>query len=110
MTPFFYLPLAMIARATDRGLAKHIQFLKEENKGREARILGVIRTSPDERERLLKFGKASERAIEELLIIVCPSTFYRWLRSFLSRRQHHFCAARSLPAFDNELSGRCLLV
>ncbi|WP_437222107.1 hypothetical protein SH661x_002634 [Planctomicrobium sp. SH661] len=62
------------------GRPKYIQFLKEENKILRARVPGQIHTKPAERERLIKFGKAIGRAIEELLTIVSPSTFYRWLR------------------------------
>ncbi|WP_437222469.1 hypothetical protein SH661x_002794 [Planctomicrobium sp. SH661] len=80
MSLIFHPLLALIASATDRELAKYIQFLKEENKILRARVPGVIHTRPEERERLLKFGKAIGRAIEELLTIVSPSTFYRWLR------------------------------
>jgi putative transposase len=39
-----------------------------------------VHTRPSERERLLKLGKALGRAIEELITIVSPSTFYRWIR------------------------------
>jgi hypothetical protein len=35
---------------------------------------------PKERERLLKLGKVIGRAIEELITIVAPATFYRWVR------------------------------
>jgi len=41
---------------------------------------GQVHTRRDERERLIKFGKALGRAVEELITIVSPSTFYRWLR------------------------------
>jgi hypothetical protein len=44
------------------------------------RIKGEIHTRPDERQRLLEFGRSLGRAIEELITIVSPSTFYRWLR------------------------------
>jgi hypothetical protein len=33
-----------------------------------------------EREVLLKYGRVLDRAIEELITIVTPSTFYRWIR------------------------------
>ena len=72
--------LALIASATDKELAKYVQFLKEENKILRARVPGQIHTRPGERERLLKYGKALGRAIEELITIVTPATFYRWLR------------------------------
>jgi hypothetical protein len=60
--------------------AQYVQFLKEENKILRARGPGSIPTRPEERERLIKFGKTIGRAIEELLTIVGPSAFYQWLR------------------------------
>lgn len=78
-TKLFHPLLAMIASATDRELAKQVQYLKEENKILRARIPGQIHTKPAERERLVKFGKLIGKAIEELISIVSPSTFYRWL-------------------------------
>ncbi|MCA9076583.1 MAG: DDE-type integrase/transposase/recombinase [Planctomycetaceae bacterium] len=73
--------LAMIASATDRELAKYVEFLKEENRILRARVPGKqVHTKPHERERLLKLGRSLGRAVEELITIVSPSTFYRWLR------------------------------
>jgi putative transposase len=76
----FHPLLAMIASATNNELAKYVEYLKEENKILRARIPGQIHTKPEERARLLKFGKVIGRAIEELMTIVSPSTFYRWVR------------------------------
>lgn len=80
MPQIFHPLLALIASATDKELAKYVQFLKEENKILRARVPGQIHTKPEERQRLLKFGKALGRAVEELLTIVSPATFYRWVR------------------------------
>jgi len=80
-TPKLFHPLlALIASATDKELAKYVQYLKEENKILRARIPGQVHTRSAERERLLKFGKPLGRAIEELITIVSPKTFYRWVR------------------------------
>ena len=68
----FHPLLAMIASATNNELAKYVEYLKEENKILWARIPGQVHTKPAERERLLKFGKAIGRAIEELMTIVSP--------------------------------------
>ena len=77
----FHPFLALIASATDRELAKYVQYLKEENKILRARVPGKqIHTTPAERTRLLELGKPLGRAIEELITIVKPSTFYRWCR------------------------------
>ena len=80
MPQIFHPLLALIASATNNELAKYVEYLKEENKILRARIPGQVHTKPAERERLLKFGKVIGRAIEELMTIVSPNTFYRWVR------------------------------
>jgi len=80
MNQIFHPLLALIASATDSELAKYVEYLKEENKILRARIPGQVHTKPAERERLLKYGKVIGRAIEELITIVSPATFYRWVR------------------------------
>jgi len=81
MTQLFHPLLALIATATNNQLAKYVEYLKQENKTLRARNPGQIHTTPAERERLLKFGKPIGRAIEELITIVTPGTFYRWVRA-----------------------------
>jgi putative transposase len=76
----FHPLLALIASASNNELAKYVEFLKEENRILRARVPGQIHTKPDERSRLLKLGKALGQAIEELITLVAPSTFYRWCR------------------------------
>ena len=76
----FHPLLALIASASNNELAKYVEFLKEENKILRARVPGQIHTKPDERRRLVKLGKALGQAIEELITLVAPSTFYRWCR------------------------------
>jgi putative transposase len=77
----------LIASATDKELARYIEYLKEENKILRARIPGQIHTRVEERERLLKLGRPLGKAIEELISIVTPSTFYRWCREGVSKKQ-----------------------
>ena len=81
MTKLFHPLLALIASATEHELAKYVEYLKEENKILRARIPGQFHTTPEERERLIKFGKPLGRAIESLITIVKPATFYRWCRT-----------------------------
>ena len=76
----FHPLLALIASATNNELTRYVEFLKEENKILRARVPGQIHTKPDERSRLVKLGKALGQAIEELITLVAPSTFYRWCR------------------------------
>ena len=70
----------MIASATENELAKYVEYLKAENRILRARIPGEIHTRVAEREILLKYGRVIGRAIEELITIVTPATFYRWIR------------------------------
>jgi putative transposase len=80
MSKLFRPLLKLIASATDRELAKYVEYLKEENKILRARLPGQIHTKPEERKRLIKFGKPLGRPFEELITIVSPKTFYRWCR------------------------------
>ena len=80
VSKIFHPLLALIASATDRELVKYVEYLKEENKILRARLPRQIHTRNHERERLLKFGKVIGRAIEELMTVVSPATFYRWFR------------------------------
>jgi len=80
MNRIFHPLLALIASATDRELARYVEFLKTENQILRSRINGQIHTRPHEREKLVSLGKKIGRAVEELITIVHPSTFYRWLK------------------------------
>ena len=80
MYTLFHSLVTLLATATDSQLRRSIQFLKEENAILRARLPAEIHTLPGERERLLKFGLPLGKAIEELITIVTPSTFYRWRR------------------------------
>lgn len=82
----FHPLLALIASATESELAKYVEYLKEENRILRARLPKEVHTRKGERERLLKFGKLLGRAIEELITIVTPATFYRWMREEKSGR------------------------
>ena len=80
MTKLFHPLLALIASASDSHLRRQVRYLKEENQILRARIPGQVHTRREERDRLLKFGLPLGAAIEELISIVTPGTFYRWRR------------------------------
>ncbi len=65
MAKLFHPLLTMIASATDRELAKQVQFLKDENKILRSRLSGEVHTRPEERQRLLEFG--------QIRLFGCPS-------------------------------------
>lgn len=81
MNKIFHPLLALIASSTNSELANYVEYLKHENKILRARLPAQIHTTPAERKTLLKFGKRIGRAIEELITIASPATFYRWLRA-----------------------------
>ena len=80
MTKLFHPLLTLIASATDKELAKYVEYLKHENKILRTRLPRLFHTTYVERQTLLKYGKVIGRAIEELVTIVSPATFYRWVR------------------------------
>ena len=83
MTRLCHPFLALIATSADRELTPCIEYLEEENKILRARIPGQVHTKPEERKRLLKLGQVLRKAFEELVTIVKPATFYRWIRDEL---------------------------
>ena len=80
MSKLFHPLLTLISTVTDRQLAHHIEYLKEENRILRERIPKQIHTTPGERARLLKLGKRLGKGIDSLIGIVAPSTFHRWVR------------------------------
>ena len=81
MSKLFHPLLVLIATATDRQLARHVQYLKEENRILRARLPKRIVVTARERQRLLRFGRPVGSAIRELITIVTAATFARWLRA-----------------------------
>lgn len=88
-----YLPVTLLTRATYVELTGQIQYLKTENEVLRARLPQHIRTTPAERTKLLKFGKVLRPAIKDLITIVSPQTFARWVREeakyLMPRPIHH---------------------
>jgi len=72
--------MVLLAKATDRELARMVSYLKEENRILRARLPEHINTTPRERERLLRFGRKLGKAIHSVVTIVTPGTFLCWLR------------------------------
>jgi putative transposase len=79
--------LLYLAATTDRELARMIEFLKEENRILRGKLPGRITVTHKERQRLIKFGRGLGTAIRELITIVSPRTFARWLSGETVRRK-----------------------
>ena len=80
--------LILLAQATDRELARQVQYLKNENQILRARLPTLIMTTPTERARLLKYGRPIGAAINQLITIVVPGTFHRWVREAKGHKRH----------------------
>lgn len=68
-----------LASASDRQLAKYVEYLKAENRILRERLPRQIRLTPRERNRLVRLGRKLGPAIKDLIGIVSPRTFLRWL-------------------------------
>jgi putative transposase len=69
----------MLASLTRQELARQVQFLKAENQILRSKLPARITVTPEERRRLIKAGRKLGAAIRELISIVQPATFVRWL-------------------------------
>ncbi|HVK15057.1 MAG TPA: integrase core domain-containing protein, partial [Gemmataceae bacterium] len=76
---FFQPLLALIAASTEKELAAHVEYLKAENRVLRARLPKRIAVTRQEREQLVKYGRPLGAAIKDLVSIVSPRTFLRWL-------------------------------
>ena len=70
--------MVLLAKATDRELARMVSYLKEENRILRARLPERINVTPKERQRLLRFGRHLGRAIYHAVTIVSPRILLRW--------------------------------
>ncbi|MEX0655327.1 MAG: integrase core domain-containing protein [Phycisphaeraceae bacterium] len=85
MPRLFHPLLKMIAHATHRELAAQVQYLKVENEILRSKLPKRITVTPTERARLVKFGRKVGGAIRELITIVTPRTFARWVSGGASK-------------------------
>jgi putative transposase len=80
MASIFRSLFFVIAGATQRELARQIRYLKVENEILRNKLPARIAVNAKERQRLLKFGAKLGKAIHQLVTIVTPGTFLRWIR------------------------------
>jgi len=71
--------LMLIARATEKELVLYIEYLKTENRILRSKLPKRINVTPAERAKLVKLGVRLGSAVKELISIVHPRTFARWI-------------------------------
>jgi len=79
MARFFHPFLLLLANATHRDMVAQIQYLKAENAILRSKLPKRITVTPVERARLVKLGSKVRKFIGELITIVSPRTFLRWV-------------------------------
>jgi putative transposase len=79
MARVFHPLILLLARATSNELAQMVDYLKTENRILRSKLPRRVDLTPAERERLVKHGKPLGTKIKELITIVSPRTFARWL-------------------------------
>lgn len=87
MKTIFHPLLVLLANLTDPVVARQLkdavrqlQFAKAEVETLRTRLPKRIVLTPRERQRLIRLGKPLGAAIKDLITIVSPATFRRWLR------------------------------
>jgi putative transposase len=70
---------ALFASATDSQLARMVEYLKAENRILREKLPKRLAVTPRERNRLVKLGAKVGSAIKDLITIVTPRAFRRWL-------------------------------
>ncbi len=71
---------ALLASATRQELARQVAYLKEENRILRARLPERLVATPQERRRLLRFGRKLGQQLKDLISIVSYQSFQRWVR------------------------------
>jgi putative transposase len=79
MNKIFHPLLMLIAKATEKELVKMVEYLKTENHILRNKLPKRIDVTPAERDKLVKVGKRLGVKIKELITIVNPRTFMRWV-------------------------------
>jgi putative transposase len=70
----------LLARSAERELARMVEYLKEENRILRDKLPKRITVTAQERHRLVRLGVRLGSAIKDLIGIVSPRTFARWVR------------------------------
>ena len=72
--------LLLIAGATQKELARQVQYLKIENQILRSKLPARVPVTLQQRNRLVRFGAGLGKVIHEIVTIVHPGTLLRWIR------------------------------
>jgi len=106
MNSFFQSMLLYLAAETGCDIAIRLQFALVENKMLRGKLPKRITITPCERNRLLKYGKLVGAAISQLISIVSPRTFQRWVQAESGDKSNRTTASTPTvgrPKTDDEI-------
>ncbi len=78
--------MLVIARSTQKELARQVSYLKAENQMLRSRLPAKISLTQCEKNRLVRFAKKLGPALNELATIVHPGTIRRWIRDASAKK------------------------
>jgi putative transposase len=78
--------MLVIARSTQKELARQVSYLKAENQMLRSRLPDKISLTQREKNRLVRFAKNLGSALNELATIVHPGTIRRWIRDASAKK------------------------
>ena len=78
--------MLVIARSTQKELARQVSYLKVENQILRSRLPDRISLTQREKNRLVRFAKNLGSALNELATIVHPGTIRRWIRESAAKK------------------------
>src|SRR5262245_29158071 len=82
MSRVFHPLLYILFSPSKQELIRDVHYLKIENQRLRNRLPETIRTTPEERRELVKAAQGiSKKTLRELVTIVSPATFLRWMNA-----------------------------
>jgi putative transposase len=78
--------MLVIARSTQKELARQVSYLKVENQILRSRLPDRISLTQREKNRLVRFAKKLGSALNEIATIVHPGTIRRWIREASAKK------------------------
>ena len=94
--------MLVIAKSTDKELARQVSYLKAENQILRSRLPKRLSLTQREKNRLVRFARNLGSALNELATIVHPSTIRRWIREDTGKKKQQPKKGRPRTAEDIE--------
>ncbi|MCO8123523.1 hypothetical protein NHH03_17380 [Stieleria sp. TO1_6] len=94
--------MLVIAKSTDKELARQVSYLKAENQILRSRLPKRLSLTQREKNRLIRFARNLGSALNELATIVHPSTIRRWIREESGKKKQQPKKGRPRTAADIE--------